>query len=648
MVARSIPLVLVALGVALVLEANPVPAQDARPLPNHPQISPRSVTDLRRRLVELDRLLTLRSVGRAEKLMEDLAMHSLLERELIPRRIRLAQLREDHPQAVDLARKALREEPLNAGLWRSLTTSLLAVDRPDSARLAAGRFISTSPNQRSSGMVVVELFQEAERPAMAVALIDSLRRTLGDEHFLARQKAVELLALGREKEAADEAVADLRHNPFNLALVRAELLDSGYLDGHREGFLERLEERSREPRRRVVEVLLAANLLLGDGQADEAVARVLPLLDARSSMNTCLQNAISLARELPLLAENEDRRVETSATTDYLLEILGRLSGEENYDPGLRKRAADHLASVCETALAHRVLGPDPEAAADRFGDLLAQVARANPMSEHLYSGQIKLAAYMRDELGQPRAAARRLEGMLLDLDMPLPGVALVRLTLGECYLAAGDTTRGRIVLTRLGRDPQFREAGGHAHYHLARLDLAQGHLATAQDRFAVVALDNPAAPYANDALELGLAIAEEMDNASGGPDFILLYSQAVYFDLAAQPEKRVQALEHFIEVGLERLDMEEPQHLLERARWELAQAYAELDRIDDAVAVCRGIVRDHPEGRFPAEALMLQSDLLRAQGDDARARAALEQLLAQYPDFLFVDDARDILRSLP
>lgn len=648
MFARRARWLLLVMGLWISTAGGPGLAQDARPMPNHPRITPRSITDLRRRLVELDRLLTLRSVGRAESLLQDLSMHSLLERELIPRRIRLAQLREDHRQAVDLAREALEKEPMNSGLWRSLTTSLLAVDQPDSARLAAGRFIATSPNQRSSGMVVVELFQEANRPGMAVALIDSLRRTLGDGIFLARQKAVELLALDREQEAADEVVADLRHNPFNLALVRTEILDSGHLEGRLDGLLERLDDRAREPERRVVEILLAANLLLVDGQGAPAVARVRPLLDARSSMNTCLQNAITLTRELPLLAENGNRLAETHATTDYLLDILGYLSSDENYDPALRKRSADHLAAVCETALEHHILGDDPRVAADRFGDLLAQVARTNPATEHLYSSQIKLAAYMRDELGEPRAAARRLEGMLLDLDMPLPGVALVRLTLGECYLAAGDTTRGRIVLTRLGRDPQFREAGGHAHYHLARLDLAQGNLATAQDRFAVVALDNPAAPYANDALELGLAIAEEMDNASGGPDFMLLYSQAVYYDLVAQPEKRVQALENFIQVGLERLDMEEPQHLLERARWELAQAYAAEERLEDAVAVCRDIVRDHPDGRFPAEALMLQSDLLRGQGRDDRARAALEQLLAQYPDFLFVDDARDILRSLP
>ncbi|PID80926.1 hypothetical protein CSA17_00400 [bacterium DOLJORAL78_65_58] len=637
-----------ALLLPLLLAARPSPAQDARPVPRASQVTPHSLTDLRRRLVELDRLLTLRSVGRAEKLLEDLSLHSPLAGELIPRRIRLAQLREDHRQAVDLARQALRDDPENSGLWRSLTAGLLAVDEPDSARMAVERFIGTSINPRSSGMVAVELFQGADRPGLAVALIDSLRASLGDEHFLARQKAAELLALDREQEAADEAVADLRYNPFNLALVRTELLEDGSMDGHLEKFLERLDARSRDPQRRVVEILLAANLLLVDGQAEPAVTRVQPLLKARGSTRTCLQNATTLVRELPLLAEDEARRAEAAATADYLLAVLGRITDEQNDDPNLRKRAADHLAAVCETALEHRILGADPAAAADRFGDLLVQVARANPQSEHLYSSQIKLAVYVRDQMGRPRAAARRLESLLLDLDMPLPGVALVRLTLGECYLAAGDTSRGRIVLTRLGREPRFREAGGHAHYHLARLDLAQGHLATAQDRFAVVALDNPAAPYANDALELGLAIAEEMDNPSGGPDFMLLYSQAVYYDLVAQPQKRIEALENFIAAGLERLDMAEPQHLLERARWDLAQAHVAAGRPADAVAVCRDIVRDHPDGRFPAEALMLQGRLLRGLGHEARARSALEQLLVQYPDFLFVDDARDILRSLP
>ncbi len=617
--------------------------------------SGQSVVDMRRRLVELDRLLTLKSVGRAESLLDELSQHSVLQRELVTRRIRLAQLRGNHSLAVDICREALVEQPRNAGLWRSMTTSLLAVDNPDSARLAAGKFISTSPNKRSAGMVTAELFQNANRPAMVVALIDSMRMILPDQSFLGRQKAVALLILGRYEESADEVVSDLRGNPFNLGLVRNEILEGGYQPGRMPDFIRQLKKRSTESQKSSSEVLLTANLYLMEGQSDKALEQARTLLGTRSNMMATLQNCVTLTRELPLMAhmqqdgaDTESAEVELKATVEYLLDILGWLSSESNFDRNIRKRAAETLASACEEALEQRVLGDDPEAAAERFSNLLQQVRQANPNSEHLYSSQIKLAAFTRDELQQPRVAARRLENMLMDLDLPLPGVALVRLTLGECYLAAGDTTRGRIVLTRLGRDPEFRQAGGHAHFQLARLDLAQGNLVTARDRFAVVAMDNPAAPYANDALELGLAITEEMDNPSGGPELMLLYSQSVYYDLVVKPGLRIDALEKFITEAVRRVDMEEPQHLLERARFELAVAYADQGRPDEAIALLKVLVLEHPRGRFPAEALLLQSRLLREAGRLDEARQSLEMLLAQYPDYLFIDDVQDAVRSLP
>ncbi len=640
-------MVLWGLFLVLVIQVGPAVAQLEK-LPRKPPTSGASVVDMRRRLVELDRLLTLKSVGRAESLLADLQQHSILKRELIPRRIRLAQLRGDHQQAVEICRTALYEQPLNAGFWRSLTTSLLATDHPDSARLAAGKYLLTSPNQRSAGMVAVELFQDADRPAMVVGLIDSLRGVLGDGLFLGRQKAVSLLALERFEDAADEVVADLRSNPFNLSLVRAEILEGGYRPGQMKDFVSRLNKRGREPEHQSAEILLTANLNLMEGKNRLALEKIMPLLETRKTKTAVLQNAVILTRELPLLAENQENAEELQATVDYLLEVLGWLSSPKNTNRGIQKRAADYLAEVCGTALETQTLGDDPRQAAERFAKLLAQVRRVNPTSDHLYSSQIKLATFTRDELKEPSVAARRLEGMLLDLDLPLPGVALVRLTLGECYLAAGDTNRGRIVLTRLGRDPNFRQAGGSAHYQLARLDLAQGNLVTARDRFAVVAMDNPAAPYANDALELGLAITEEMENPSGGPEMLLLYAQAVYFDLVAKPELRLEALERFVTEGLKRLDLEEPQHLLERARFELAGSYAEQDRLDDALNTLRTVVLDHPGGRFAAEALVQQSRLLREAGRGPEARRALEQLLAQYPDYLFIDDVRDEVRSLP
>lgn len=642
---------IVAILAVLMLAGGSVSAQPkqlVRPL----MPSGQSVVDMRRRLVELDRLLTLKSVGRAESLLKELEQHSVLKNELVPRRIRLAQLRGNHDLAVDICREALAVQPRNAGLWRSLATSLLAVDNPDSARLAAGKFIATSPNVRSAGMVSVELFQNAHRPFMVVALIDSMRAVLPDPIFLGRQKAVALLALEQYEDSADEIVANLRNNPFNLSLVRNEILEGGYDPGRMPKFISRLEKRSTESKKSSSEVLLTANLYLMEGKAQEAIKQSRTLLGTRSHMMATLQNCVTLTRELPMMENfHEDssrQQIELQATVDYLLDLLGWLSSESNYDPGVRKRAADTLAQACEEALEQKVLGDDPQKAATRFAELLQQVRKANPTSEHLYSSQIKLAAYTRDELQQPMVAARRLESMLLDLDLPLPGVALVRLTLGECYLAAGDTTRGRIVLTRLGRDPDFRQAGGHAHYQLARLDLAQGNLVTARDRFAVVAMDNPAAPYANDALELGLAITEEMENPSGGPELMLLYSQAVYYDLVVKPDLRLAALEDFITEAKGRVDMEEPQHLLERARFELAHDYVAMKRPDDAIALLKTLVLEHPRGRFPAEAMLLESRIQQEIGQVEEARHTLEMLLAQYPDYLFIDDVQDAVRSLP
>lgn len=603
-----------------------------------------SMLDLRRRLIELDRLLVLGSISRAESLIKDLEQHSALRRELVTRKIRLAQLKEDHLEAIRLCRGALAGQARNPGLWRSLAESQLAVGQPDSAMQSIGSFISTNPNGRSATMVGVDLLQKADRQGMAVTLIDSMRIILVEPRLLGRQRAVSLLLLDRQTEAADEVATELRSNPFNISLFRIELLEGPYNATLHGEFLDRLKDRSREPGAQGAETLLVANLLVAAGETDEALVLVDPLFVGRGSIVSLLQNTILLVRELELM-EGTDQ---IQPAVDYLLAVLEKLAGPVNQDLVLRQRAADQLAQVCEIALGAGVLGPDPRQAADRFGELLALVRDVHPTSEYLYSSQIRLAAYTRDILLEPEVAARRLERLLLNLNLPTQGVALVRLTLGECYLAAGDTSRGRIVLDSLGRDPQFRQAAGHAHYHLARLDLAQGHFGTARDRFAVVAMDNPGAPYANDSLDLGLAIAEEMDNPSGGPTILALYSQSVYFDLTAKPSQRTSALEKFLAEATLLLDLEEPQHLLERVRFELANLYRDTGRTSEALAQLDQVIADHPDGRYPARALEMRGSILQAAGRSEEARRALERLLAQYPEYLFIDDVRDELRALP
>ncbi len=600
--------------------------------------------NLRRRLVELDRLLSLGSLAAAETLLMDLEQHSALQRELITRRIKLAQLQGQYGKAVTLGREALVGQGRNPGLWRELGVSLLAVGDLDSARVAIDRFLEFNPNQRSAAIVGMDLYLNSGHPALAVGLIDSMRTVLGETRFLGRQRAIGLLGLDRQEEAAAEISAELRYNPYNYSLVRTELLEGPYRPDDHQKFLERLIERAAEPQAKGGEALLVANLLVADGRVPEALELIEPLYGQTNLVLVLLQNCLTLTRELKLL----DDPAQVQSSVEYLLAVLERLTGPSGGDVVMRRRAADYLADACEVALELDVLGSDPAASVERFSGLLNRVREVHPASERLYSSRIKLAVYTREYLHDPARAARQLEGMLMNLDLPTAGLALVRLTLGESYLAAGDTARGRVVLTRLGRDPEFRQAGGHAHYHLARLDLAEGHFATARDRFAVIALDNPGASYANDALDLGLIIAEEMDNPTGGPDILALYAPAVYFDLTSQPDQRVTALEAFVDEAGRRLDHEEPQHLYEKSLFELATVYAANGRTAEAVDLLKRVVLEHPDGRYPGRALQMQGDLMAAGGRGTAARGAWQQLLAQYPDYLFIDDVRDNLRALP
>lgn len=608
------------------------------------QMSPRVHLDLQRRLFEVERLLAVGSLARAEELLDDLMQHSQLQPRLVGLRLRLARLKGDYAEAAAIAEEELARRPAAAHLWRELAQARLALEQTDPARTALDSFLVHSSQPASAARVAAEILRRAERPAMTVAWIDSLRPVLGVPRFMSPQRAYALLVLDEQRGAADELADDLRVNPLNLGMVRTGLLDGPFVPEVHGPFVARLGQRAGEPDAVPQEAVLVLDLHLARSDADAAAAVTAGLAADREGRRLLLQHAVTLERELDLL--EDPRQLQTAV--DHLLPVLADLAGPGEPDASRRRQAAATLAAACGKALALGALGDDPRQAADRFDGYLDVVRAAHPGNAQLHAAQIRLATFTRDELGEPALAARRLEDMLLDLGLSTEGVALVRLTLGECYLAAGDTARGRTVLTSLGRDREFRRAAGHAHYHLARLDLAGGNYGTARDRFAAVALDNPAASYANDALALGLAVAEELDNPSGGPAVLGLYAPSVYWDLVARPLERRGALREFVARAAAMVDTTETQRLLERGRWELAGLETAAGDTTAALSLLTVVTNEHQGGRYPAAALAEASRLLQATGREDEARAALERLLTQYPDYLFADDVRDQLRSLP
>ena len=589
------------LAAAALAQDDPRPPQRLQ-IPDLPRLAPNQarvdVLEQRRRLQEVDRLLAVGNLSRAEALIKELSGQSMLARELLPRRIRLASLKGDPAEAAALCREALATQPRNANLWRELLLALLDQDLTGEARAAADSFVVHAPDRRAATAVVTEALGATERPRITVAFIDSMRLELGDPRLLARQRALGLLTAGRQDEAAAELSAELRGNPFNLALIRTGLLDGPYRPGRHEVFVAGVATRAAEPRAVPAEGVLAANLLLADGDAAAAVAEVQPLLATPPGQRAVLQNAAALGRELGLVGDER----QAQAATDYLLVVLGDLAGPGNRDLGLRRRAVEILGGVGLAALDGGWLAADPREAARRLDGILETIACGGSGQRGPLRGADPAGRLHPRRAARPAGAATRLEAMLLDLDLPLEGVALVRLTLGECYLAAGDTARGPD-----GPDPAWAGIPSSARPAGTPTIIWPGWTwpRATSPRPATVSpwwpWTIPAAPYANDALELGLAIAEEMDNPSGGPAILTLYARSVYFDLTA-PAGRApgRPANDFVTQAAAPGDPDEPQHLLERGRFELAEAY-EARPADRTQALALAGRRSSPNTRTDA-----------------------------------------------
>jgi len=590
------------------------------------------------RLLEVDQLIRLQNYGRAATMLEEAEKLGAPRAETLPRLVALAEGTGDAARTADLCREGLQERPGQLRLLRALAGAEMERGRLPEARAALADLFAASPNRASSVAEAVGLWRAHGHPAEALALCDSLRAAQGDARVFQRQRAACLLELDRVEEGVGEAAGELAANPLNLPLVRDGLLDLLPTRPQRERAVAAL---ARSDAGVPAARLLRAELLLRLGRAGDAATATADLADDPAAAQVLLHAATILAKELPLETEPAARR----PVADWLLATLEKLSGSAAVPRGQQLKVLDLLAGVCEDVLALDAPDADRADAARRLDAVLELVRARSPGSSRLYSARIRLAAYTRDVLGRPAEAAASLERLLVDLDLPLQGVALARPALGETYFAARDTARARTVLTRLGRSPQSRDAAVRAHYLLALLDFAQGGWETARDRLASVALDGNDSDVANDALDLGLLIAEELMQPTGGPSRLAAYAPAVGAALVRDEAARLAALQAFVRDFAGEADQD---RLLDRVRLELAEALLRAGDADGAAAQCRLVSTDHPSGPLAPRALLREGAALVAAGRAQDGRAAWERLLLQYPDALEAEDARLELRRSP
>jgi len=616
------------------------PLQTPQPEPRPEVRSVMQRRDWLTRLSQVGHLIKLGSYGRAATMLEELEKTGVPRRDMLTQWVALAAALGDHEEVVALCEEGLAANPRAPRLLRSYAMALMALGRLDGAAAALDRMLEGSPNKTNVVIQSVQLWRDGGHPERGLALCDSVRTIAGVSSALRRPRASCLFDLGRVEEGVVEIVGELEANPQNLSILRQELMPLLRDDDMMRRAVVALDG----PSSSAAVTLLRTDLLLQLGRGPEAEQAALPLAADKEGVTSLMRMIATLTREAPLIEDELSRR----AVMNWLLTVLETLSTSPAVDVGRRPQVLDMLAGAAESALELGLLDHEPDRAAARLEEVLDRVRRGSPGSSRLYTAQILLARFTRDAQGRPAEAAARLTKLLTNLELPLRGVALCRLELGISHIADCDTSRARVVLRRLGRSTQFPEASGPAHFHLARLDLAQGHWESARDRLAAVALDDPRADHANDALDLALMLAEELERSGGGDALLEAYAPVVAAGLCRRDDERRAALAALLDLAENTLGAVGGSALVDRARLELGALEAAQGRYRQAAELASSVAIDHPDGALAATSLLTCGEWLTAAGDSGAARRAWERLVSQYPDDLSAEDARTLLRELP
>ncbi|MCP4143655.1 MAG: tetratricopeptide repeat protein [bacterium] len=576
-------------------------------------------------LQTVDRLLRLESYSRAETLLQQLEKTGTTQLEIPIHWIKLWQGTGRDSLVVDLFTQ-IPERQQTHRLLKELAESHMKLGNIDVARGIVDKVLQSEAGRVNSAQVMVQLWRDSGHPLEGVALCDLLMQD--DQTFMRRQRSICLMQAGNVKEAMAGFNVELNQYQLNLAIVRKDLAQVMTDPAQAAESLQKLDPENSSR-------LLLADLLLQSGQASQALDAVDNMFSDRVTVSLLYGFSSLLVSELRFA----DQELQQDYI-DWLLTVLEKLFHSESLPLPQRKSALNLLSDVTVQAVKTGTI--DGPVAVERLESIMELLQEHRAGDTHYFAVWLELARFTCDQMNQPQRAVTQLENMLSQPGISGKGISKCKVELGRCMIAAGDTVTARLELAYVGSYSNDRNAAGMAHFILAKLDLTQGQWEQAKDRLAAVAIHNPGAPIANDALDLGLLIAEEIENPAGGVDQLQIYAKAILANMISDVDAEIAALRELIAIA-ENAGPDVQQYLLERAKWELANLLPSTE----ALQLCSQLYLDYPDGRYPAAALNYSADLLIELGDTSGAREKWEQLLLQYPNNLYANDARLKLEQL-
>jgi tetratricopeptide (TPR) repeat protein len=214
---------------------------------------------------------------------------------------------------------------------------------------------------------------------------------------------------------------------------------------------------------------------------------------------------------------------------------------------------------------------------------------------------------------------------------------APAELELGKIELVRGNLDAAASYFQKVVARPKIPEdQKNSSKYLLARIDFYKGNFKEAKNQLVQI-LNNLSDNYANDAIELSLLLNTTMNDSSE----LVRYADAEFL---ADQKKFREAADKYHTVA------QNPKAFMLKNIAELREAEMELaaGNDDKSIEMLQNIAGEESKNIYADKALYLMGRIYEfGLNDSSKAIEKYEELLAKYPNSLYLDDARDEIIKL-
>jgi tetratricopeptide (TPR) repeat protein len=542
-----------------------------------------------------------------------------------------------YDKAMDLVRKQLAGNPGDENLLSILGGLYDLAGEPRIADSLWHVIIKKDVKNANLYRVIASQLIEHRQYDKAITMYLEGREATKNQGIFMEELASLYAALHQYEGATHEFVKILRTNPQQVTYIQARLSS---FTGRDEGRVAALNVFKDEVARNPDEVPLRsvlAWLFMEGKQFDPALDqyRIIDRLTKanglemyqfgqRATQEHAYLTAAKAFREV--LGGKSAQNITLSARFGYAraIEELSAQSDTIVPLPGGVPSAVDRGQIVSETQ-------PTFQGALTLYESLIADQSNGETAMQALFRiGTIRFERLF--DLNGAAAAFDRVRTMPFSPNMTYEAT----LSLAEVHTAKNDLSKSREEYSRIIKNSPdaYRD---RILFRLAELDYFESHFDSAAAGLQRIS-GNAQNDLTNDALQLLYFIQE---NKAAGQEALTEYAAA---DLLVRQRKYSEALARFQSIAIRYPSTS----LVDDATLRSAEMQLLLNRVDDALTTFRKIINDMPESVLRDRAQMRIGEVyeLRVKNKQ-KAIEAYEEVLANYPASLFVEDARKRIRQL-